>query len=71
MFSKGMTEPPSGVILGESVPPENQEDRIEENRIETLMGELKGRDQRYREMSESELRDIAVEVYEKIEEDRE
>jgi len=60
--SKGMAEPPEGVISGESVPVENEAENINESEIQEIVGLLKSRGPPYTEMSESELRDKAGEI---------
>lgn len=59
--AKNFAEPPEGVIVGEDVPLENQEEQFEEKRIQEVMGTLKSIGKPYSTMSESELREEAVE----------
>lgn len=55
-----LAEPPEGVLVGESVPRENEQDDIEQAAIEEMVGLLKTRPA-YRAKSDSELREIAKE----------
>lgn len=56
---KPLVEPPEGVIAGEDVPLENQEEQFEENEIEEAMAVLKSIGEPFSTMSESELREKA------------
>lgn len=60
MNAKGLSEPPEGAIVGESVPRENERNEAEEAAITELAGLLKAYPA-YRGRSESELREIARE----------
>lgn len=55
--SMGVTPPPDGVLAGESVPRENEEEQIEDGKIEEVMGLLKARGEPWTNMSDSELRE--------------
>jgi len=57
-----LAEPPEGAIRGESVPPASEPDNYDETFIQDLMGALKARGEPYISMSESELRERAVET---------
>ena len=54
--------PPEGVLTGEDVPLENQEDDRKQSAIEEIMAQLKLRDEPYSEMGESALREKAREL---------
>lgn len=58
----GMSEPPEGAIVGESVPLENQEDEIRQSTIEELIGRLKLKGEPYTKMSRYELEERAREL---------
>ncbi len=60
MESAGLSEPPEGVITGDSVPRENEEGGVEESRIQEMVGIMKTKEA-YRRKSDSELREIAKE----------
>lgn len=59
----GIREPPEGAIVGESVPVENDRDRLDEGRVAELAGVLKAHPA-YHGRSDSELREIAREKLE-------
>lgn len=58
--SVGLTEPPEGALVGESVPVENDEEEIAEGLIEECIGLLKTRPG-YAKLSDEELREKAIE----------
>jgi len=60
-----LAEPPEGVLVGESVPRENQQAELEEHAVQRLAAALKTRP-RYRDYSEAERLEIARE---KLQED--
>jgi hypothetical protein len=53
---KGFSTPPEGVLAGESVPVENEQDSIDESEIEQLANEI---GLAWPQLSESERRDRA------------
>lgn len=61
-----LSTPPEGVVAGEDVPIENQEEQFKENEIEKMMSILKMRGEPYTDMKDSELRERAVEKLEVI-----
>lgn len=60
MENTGLSEPPEGVVTGDSVPRENEEVGAEESRIQEMVGIMKTKEA-YRRKSDSELREIAKE----------
>lgn len=60
--SRGLSEPPEGVLAGESVPRENEEDERYRTELETIANTLKGIPA-YAHLSESELRSVAREKF--------
>jgi len=56
-----MAEPPEGVIAGESVPPGSEPDNYDEKIIKQVMHELKARSPVFKQMSDTELREKAIE----------
>lgn len=64
MSGRGMSEPPEGAIVGDSVPLENQEVDIEDSKIDRIVGELKLRGEPYIGMKRKELESKAVEIIE-------
>lgn len=66
-IAKNFAEPPEGVVAGENVPVENQEVQFEEKKIQEAMGKLKSIGVPFSEMSESELREKAIERLEEME----
>lgn len=60
-----LTEPPEAVLCGESVPLENQQDDLDELHIKRTMNLLKTRGEPFTSMSETELRERAVELLRK------
>lgn len=65
----GLSEPPEGVLAGESVPPENTEaeNEFERVEVETMMGVLKGRGRPFTTMGDSELEERSREYLRKLE----
>lgn len=61
--NKEMSEPPEGAIVGEDVPRENEE--YSQTLIERAKNALKVEAQVYREMSDDELEERAVELLRK------
>lgn len=61
MTNKAHSKPPEGVIAGESVPVESEEDNYTEQAIEETMNVLKTHGKPYTEMQDSELREKALE----------
>lgn len=57
---KALVTPPKGVLVGENVPLENQEEDFEEGAIEEMVAVLKTKEA-YRGKSDDELREIAKE----------
>lgn len=55
-----LTRPPEGVIEGDSIPRENEEEEIERAAIDEMVGILKGHPA-YRGKGDSELREVAKE----------
>lgn len=60
--SKGLAEPPEGVISGEDVPVENQLDEFDEKSIQECIGIMKTRGEPYTSMADSELREKSREI---------
>lgn len=58
--SAGLAEPPEGAIVGETVPAENAEERLDQAAIEEMVGVLKTHPA-YAEYSDVELTEIAKE----------
>lgn len=56
MNSKGHGKPPEGVLVGESVPAENDQVEMEDAKIDELAAELRTKPG-YRDLSESEARE--------------
>ena len=54
--SSPMSEPPEGVISGESVPRENELDDKEEQAIQEVIGELKAQGKPWSIMTDDEIR---------------
>lgn len=67
-FSGGLSEPPEGVIAGESVPQESEPEEYERVAVEQMMGLLKTRGEPYTTMSETELEQKAVEQLRRLNE---
>jgi len=55
----GLAEPPEGVLVGESLPRENEQDSKRRQAIEEMVGLLKDRGKPYTEMGHVELREEA------------
>lgn len=68
MSHAALSEPPEGVLAGENVPRENEEDDQRRQEIEAIKGTLKARSPIFREMSESKLEERALEVYREVNE---
>lgn len=64
--NKFLAEPPEGVIAGEDVPLENQQEDFKEKEIEEMMGRLKSIGRPFSEMKKSELREKAINRLEEI-----
>lgn len=62
--NKGLSKPPEGVLVGESVPVENDRYEIEESKIEEVAAQLKAHPT-FGTASESERREKAIELLEK------
>lgn len=60
--SKGLAEPPEGVIAGEDVPVENQRTEFEEQMIDDCVGMMKSKGEPYISMTRHQLEKKAVEV---------
>lgn len=58
----GLSKPPEGVLTGESVPRENEEEAVTQAEIGQVKGVLKARGEPYVSMSDSELAERAREV---------
>lgn len=67
--SVGLSEPPEGVVVGESVPPENTEadNEFERVEVESMMGVLKSRGVPFTTMTKDELEQKAREYLRKLE----
>ena len=57
--SSGMAEPPEGVLVGESVPRENELSDKEEAIVQEFIGQMKARGRPFVAMSDKELRERA------------
>jgi len=57
----GLSEPPEGVVSGDSVPRENEDDGRREAEITRMIGVLKARPA-YRNHSDEELREVAERI---------
>lgn len=57
--TRELSPPPAGVIRGESIPRENQQDELVEARVQRVMNALKIRGEPYRSMCDRELREAA------------
>ena len=60
--SEGHSEPPEGVLTGDTVPRENEETGIEEEKIQSLVNNMKAKGEPYKSMAEDRLREKAKEV---------
>lgn len=60
-----IAEPPEGALAGENVPRDSEEDEIEENVLDSIEAKLKLRGEPFKTMSEDELREHALEFYNK------
>lgn len=60
--SEGHSEPPEGVLTGDTVPRENEEKGIEEEKIQSLVNNMKAKGEPYIDMAEDRLREKAKEV---------
>jgi len=69
MTNQAMSEPPEGVVRGESVPAGSEPDEYDRERIERVKNGLKTRGGQYLEMSDSELEDKAITIISKSCED--
>jgi hypothetical protein len=63
----GMSEPPEGVLAGESVPPGSEPDEFDREKLEKVKNELKARLGNPRSMSEEDFEEKAKEIIEKAE----
>jgi len=63
--SVSFQEPPEGVLAGEDVPMENEQEQVEESKIQKIMNKLKQRGEPFTSMSEGELREKALAVWHK------
>lgn len=54
---QGMARPPEGAISGDSVPRENELDDSEEQTVQEVIGELKGKGEPWINMSDNEIRE--------------
>lgn len=61
--SKAMSRPPEGAFKGESVPVGSEPDEYDREEIEKISHVLKSRGEPYISMSESELREKALELW--------
>lgn len=59
--TKGMGEPPKGVITGESVPRENEEEQFTQSKVDEVKGRLKAYGEPFIEMQDAELEEKARE----------
>jgi len=58
-----LSEPPEGVVTGDSVPRENEDDDWDTTAIDRIVATLKTREE-YREMKDERVREKARELYE-------
>lgn len=61
----GHAPPPEGVLVGASVPRENEQTEHDEARVQKVMNQMKAHGESYRGMTESELRERAIRLLEK------
>lgn len=66
---KAISEPPEGVFAGESVPHDSEPDSYDEDLLQRVEAQLKARGEPFATMSESELRERALEFCHKYMED--
>jgi len=57
---KGLSKPPEGVVVGESVPRENDERQLKNSLVDRLAHEMKAHPA-YRDMTDGERRELAAE----------
>lgn len=60
----GHAPPPEGVLVGESVPRENEQTEHDEAHLQQVMNRMKAHGKPYRERTESELRERAIRLLE-------
>jgi len=67
MTVHGLSEPPEGAIVGESVPQENEQDDHRQALVERVKGQLKGHP-RFQGRSDAELEEAARHYVRQMEE---
>lgn len=68
-LTKGLSEPPEGAITGDSVPRENEEYDVREQKVRKLARRLKAEGKPFSEMKESERMEYARRFYRRYMED--
>lgn len=62
--NRGLSEPPEGVLSGDSIPRENEEDDLNRAKVESIAGEMK-KHPRFEGRTDAERREAARKMIER------